>query len=75
MYSAESSISLLSCDPFPDLSCFKGHDETNPTFHTQSRNTETISGGGECILIHKEHIEIKQKGVYLGGQSSMLQGW
>lgn len=36
LYSAESSVSLLACDPFPHLSCFKVHGEINPTFHTQS---------------------------------------
>lgn len=75
IYSAESSISLLACDPFPHLSCFKVHGEVNPTFHTQSTNTETISGGGECVFIHEELMEIEQKGAYLGGQSSLLQGW
>lgn len=38
-------------------------------------NTETISGGGGCILIPKEHMETEQRGVYLAGQSSVLQGW
>lgn len=33
--SAESSISLLACDPYSHLSCFKIHDEINLTFHTQ----------------------------------------
>lgn len=36
LYSAESSVSLLACDPFPHLSCFKVHAEINLTFHTQS---------------------------------------
>lgn len=57
------------------ISCFRVHDKIKPTFQTLSMNTETVSGGCECILIHIEHTGIEQKGVYLAGQSSVLHDW